>query len=103
MEGLATAQRSIRHQILLAAAVILVVAFFGTLLLSSFITTPVKRLHRGVLSLAGSETFQPVPARSNDELAALTRNFNRMAEMILAQKTALQKKALQLEESYVKE
>jgi putative nucleotidyltransferase with HDIG domain len=101
MESLATAQRSIRQRIFAAAAVILVAAFFGTLLLSSFITTPVKRLHQGVLSLAGSETFQPVPARSSDELGALTRNFNRMAETILAQKTALQKKALQLEESYV--
>lgn len=101
MEGLATAQRSIRQMIFAAAAVILVVAFFGTLLLSSLITTPVKRLHQGVLDLAGSETFQPVPARSSDELGALTRNFNRMAETILAQKTALQKKALQLEESYV--
>ena len=85
-EGLATAQRSIRQRIFEAAAAILVAAFFGTLLLSSFITTPVKRLHQGVLSLAGSETFQPVPARSSDELGALTRNFNRMAETILAQK-----------------
>ncbi len=101
MGGLETAQRSIRQRILLAAAVILVAAFIVTLLLSSFITTPVKRLHRGVLSLAGSETFQPVAARSSDELGALTRNFNRMAETILAQKTALQKKAVQLEEAYI--
>ena len=101
MKGLETAQRSIRQQIFKWAAGILMGAFFGTLLLSSFITTPVKRLHQGVLSLASSETFQPVPARSSDELGALTRNFNRMAETILAQKTALQKKALQLEESYV--
>jgi len=101
MEGLATAQRSIRRIIFAAAAVILVLAFFGTLLLSSLITTPVKRLHQGVLSLASSDTYQPVPARSSDELGALTRNFNRMAETILAQKSDLQKKALQLEEAYV--
>jgi putative nucleotidyltransferase with HDIG domain len=108
MQGLATAQRSIRQRILLAAAVTLVVAFFGTLVLSSVITTPVKQLHRGVLSLAGSETFQPVPVRSSDELGALTRNFNRIAEMILAQRTTLQnqktnleKNQLQLEEAYV--
>jgi len=102
MEGLAASQRSILKKIFIAAAAILVVAFFGTLLLSSLITTPVKRLHQGVLSLAGSETFQPIPARSNDELGALTRNFNLLAETILAQKSALQKKALQLEESYVR-
>ena len=100
-DGFETAQRSIRKRIFAAAAIVLVAAFFGTLLLSALITTPVKRLHRGVISLAGSETFQPVPARSSDELGALTRNFNRMAETILAQKTALQKKALQLEEAYV--
>ena len=94
MEGLATAQRSIRQLIFAAAAAILVAAFFGMLLLSSFITTPVKRLHRGVLSLTGSETFQPVAVRSSDELGALTRNFNRMAETILAQKTDLQNKAI---------
>ncbi len=101
MEGLAAAQRSIRRPIVVAAAVILVVAFFGTILLSSFITTPVKRLHQGVLSLGSGETFQPVPARSSDELGDLTRNFNRMAETILAQKTDLRKKAHQLEESYI--
>jgi putative nucleotidyltransferase with HDIG domain len=98
MRGLAIAQREIRRMIFAAAAGILVLAFFGTLLLSKIITTPVRRLHRGVLSLAGSETFQPVPARSSDELGALTRNFNRMAETILTQKSALQEKALQLEE-----
>ena len=108
MGSLETAQRSIRQRTLLAAAVILAAAFIVTLLLSSFVTTPVKRLHRGVLSLAGSDTFQPVEVRSSDELGALTRNFNRMAETILAQKTTLQnqkttleKKKLQLEEAYV--
>ena len=101
LDGLATAQRVIRQRIFVAAAVILGIAFFGTLFLSSVITTPVKRLHRGVLSLASSETFQPVQARSSDELGALTRNFNRMAETILAQKDTLKKRALQLEEAYI--
>jgi len=101
MGGLATAQRAVRERIFKWAAFILAIAFIGTLVLSKFITTPVKRLHQAVLSLAGSETFQPVPARSSDELGALTRNFNRMAETILAQKTALEKKARQLEEAYI--
>jgi putative nucleotidyltransferase with HDIG domain len=101
MQGLAAAERSIRQLIFAAAAVILVIAFFGTLVLSSIFTHPVKRLHKGVLSLASSETFQPVPVHSSDELGALTRNFNRMAETILAQKNSLQMKALQLEEAYI--
>jgi len=101
MQGLAAAEQSIRKLIFAAAAVILVIAFFGTLVLSSIFTHPVKRLHKGVLSLASSETFQPVPVHSSDELGALTRNFNRMAETILAQKNSLQMKALQLEEAYI--
>ena len=101
MQGLAAAEQSIRKLIFAAAAVILVIAFFGTLVLSSIFTHPVKRLHKGVLSLASSETFQPVPVHSSDELGALTRNFNRMAETILAQKNSLQTKALQLEEAYI--
>src|SRR5512135_2233595 len=101
MQGFVAVQRSIRQRIFVAAAAILVAAFFATLVLSSFITTPVKRLHRGVLSLASRETLQPVPVNSSDELAALTRNFNRMAETILAQKSSLELKALQLEEAYV--
>jgi len=101
MQGLAAAEQSIRKLIFAAAAVILVIAFFGTLVLSSIFTYPVKRLHKGVLSLASSETFQPVPVHSSDELGALTRNFNRMAETILAQKNSLQTKALQLEEAYI--
>lgn len=100
-EGLAAAQRSIRRRILVAASVILLAAVFGTLLLSSFITTPVKQLHAGVLSLGSGETFHPVPSRSSDELGALTRNFNRMAGTILAQKADLRKKANQLEEAYL--
>lgn len=100
-ESLATAQRSIRRRIVVAASVILLIAVFGTLLLSSFITTPVQQLHAGVLSLGAGETFRPVPSRSSDELGALTRNFNRMAETILAQKEDLRKKAIQLEEAYL--
>ena len=100
-EGLVEAQHSLRRRILIAAAVILGIAFFGTLLLASLITTPVKRLHEGVLSLGSGEEFRPIPARSSDELGDLTRNFNRMAQTILAQKADLREQARQLEEAYI--
>ena len=100
-EGLLKAQRALRNRILLAAAVILGIAFFGTLLLAALITTPVKRLHEGVLTLGRGEAFHPIPASSSDELGDLTRNFNRMAETILTQKADLQKQARQLEEAYI--
>ncbi len=100
-EGLAAAQRSIRRLIAAAASVILVLAVFGTLVFASLITTRVKRLHEGVLSLGRGDTFRPIPAPFQDELGDLTRNFNRMAETILSQKADLQRKASQLEESYL--
>jgi len=100
-EGLAQAQRSLRRRIIAASAAILGIAFFGTLVLASLITTPVKRLHEAVLSLGTAETFRPIPVQFSDELGDLTRNFNRMAETILAQKAGLREQARQLEEAYI--
>jgi putative nucleotidyltransferase with HDIG domain len=100
-EGLAQAQRSLRRRITAASAAILGIAFFGTLVLASLITTPVKRLHEAVLSLGTAETFRPIPVHISDELGDLTRNFNRMAETILAQKAGLREQARQLEEAYI--
>jgi putative nucleotidyltransferase with HDIG domain len=100
-EGLAAAQRSLRRRIAAASAAILGIAFFGTLVLASLITTPVKRLHEAVLSLGTAETFRPIPVQFSDELSDLTRNFNRMAETILAQKAGLREQARRLEEAYI--
>jgi putative nucleotidyltransferase with HDIG domain len=100
-EGLAQAQRSFRRRIVATAAVILGIAFLGTLVLASLITTPVKRLHEAVLSLGTAETFRPIPVHFSDELGDLTRNFNRMAETILSQKSGLREQARQLEEAYI--
>ncbi len=100
-ESLAAARRSIYRSIIIAASIILGLAFFGTLLLASLITTRVKRLHEGVLSIGKEEPFRPIRADSSDELGDLTRNFNRMAQEILAQKADLQEQAHQLEEAYI--
>ncbi|MBP2668576.1 MAG: putative phosphohydrolase [Deltaproteobacteria bacterium] len=100
-EGLSVAQRSLRRRIVATSAVILGIAFFGTLVLASLITTPVKRLHEAVLSLGTAETFRPIPVRISDELGDLTRNFNRMAETILSQKAGLREQARRLEEAYI--
>ena len=100
-ESLVAANRSIHRLIIIAAAVILGLAFFGTWLLASLITTRVKRLHEGVLSLGREGAFRPIPVDSADELGDLTRNFNRMAQQILAQKADLQAQAHQLEEAYI--
>jgi putative nucleotidyltransferase with HDIG domain len=100
-ESLLSAQRSIERSIAVAASVLLGIALLGTLVLASLITTPVKKLSRGVNALAGGEAFHPIPVRGGDELGELTRNFNRMAETILAQQNRLSTYANELEEAYV--
>lgn len=100
-ESLVAANRSVHRSILTAASIILGLAFLGALLASSLITTRVKRLHEGVLSLGAGEPFRPIPVTSSDELGDLTRKFNRMAEELLSQKHDLQAKARQLEETYL--
>jgi putative nucleotidyltransferase with HDIG domain len=100
-DGLAQVQLALRRRIAAAAAAILGIAFLGTLWLASLITTPVKRLHEAVLSLGTAETFRPIPVQSSDELGDLTRNFNRMAGTILAQKADLRGHAQKLEEAYI--
>lgn len=100
-ESLLQPQRSIRKSIALAASALLGMALLGTFVLSSYITTPVKRLSSGVNELAGGMTFHPIPERSGDELGELTRNFNRMARTILQQQEGLSRYAKEAEEAYV--
>jgi len=100
-ESLSSAQRSVKKSIAVAASVLLGIALLGTLVLASLITIPVKKLTRGVNELAGGETFHPIPVRGGDELGELTRNFNRMAETILAQQSRLSRYAKELEDAYV--
>ena len=100
-DSLLAAERDIRQSIVGVAAVFLVVALLGTLLLASFITTPVEKLSSGVNELAAGNQFHPIPVKAGDELGELTRNFNRMARTILAQKDRLSRYAEELEESYI--
>jgi len=99
--SLAAAERDIRKSVAITALIFLGLALLGTLLLSSFITTPVKKLSSGVIELAGGGKFHPIPVRGKDELAELTRNFNRMAETILKQKDRLSRYAGELEDAYI--
>lgn len=95
------AQEEIRRSIFTVAAVFLVVAVLGTLGLASFITTPVEKLSSGVNELTSGNQFHPIPVKAGDELGELTRNFNRMARTILAQKDRLSRYAEELEEAYI--
>lgn len=99
--SLLAAQRDIRRSIRTAAAIFLGLAFAGTVLLASFVTTPVKRLSTGVSELAYGAAFHPIPVHSGDELGELTRSFNQMATTILAQKDRLERYAADLGEAYI--
>ncbi len=99
--SLLAAQDGIRRSIVAVAAVFLVLALLGTLLLASFITNPVEKLSSGVNELAAGNQFHPIPAKAGDELGELTRNFNRMARTILAQKDRLSRYAEELEQAYI--
>lgn len=100
-ESLLAAQMGIRRSIFTVAAAFLVLALLGTLRLASFITTPVENLSSGVNELAAGNQFHPIPVKAGDELGELTRNFNRMARTILAQKDRLSHYAEELEEAYI--
>lgn len=100
-ESLLLTQRNIRKSIIIASSALLGIALLGTLILASYITTPVKKLSSGVNELASGSTFHPIPVRAGDELGELTRNFNRMAETILQQKNRLSSYAKEVEEAYV--
>jgi methyl-accepting chemotaxis protein len=63
--------------LVLAAAVVLVV-----LLVSSAVTRPVFELVRAAEQIAGGDLTQRAAERGRDELAALGRAFNRMAERL---------------------
>ncbi|MBI5575556.1 MAG: HD domain-containing protein [Deltaproteobacteria bacterium] len=100
-ESMISAQKAIRRMIAIAASAILAIALLGTLALSSLLTTPVKKLSAGVQELASGQPFHSIQVKASDELGDLTRNFNRMAETILAQQGRLGRYARELEEAYV--
>lgn len=100
-KSLVDAQRKVRSSVAAVSLGVLALAAIGTLLLSTLITTPVKKLTSGVKVLAEGKDFRPIPIGWDDELGELTSNFNRMASTILAQKESLTHYAGQLEDAYV--
>ncbi len=69
-----------------------VVILLTTLLLVRRLTQPLARLSQATSRIGRGEDLEPVPVRGPRELAALTRNFNRMAaeiDELLANRTIL--------------
>jgi putative nucleotidyltransferase with HDIG domain len=70
------------------------------IVLSSFVTRPIKELSMGVSELKEGRRSK-LRIYSHDELGDLTASFNQMAELITRQQSWLSNSAKELEEAYV--
>jgi putative nucleotidyltransferase with HDIG domain len=98
---LAAAQKEARQKLLAMFAVILCLGVATSILLSTFLTRPVRELSVGVAELKEGRRSRPLRVYSGDELGRLTQSFNEMTALITAQQDQLNQSARDLEASYV--
>jgi putative nucleotidyltransferase with HDIG domain len=99
--ALVEARREVRNKILAVFGLFLAVGVAGSLLLTSFLTKPVRELSAGVAELKDGSRRRPLRVYSRDELGRLTESFNEMTALITSQKENLSRSAHDLEEAYV--
>jgi len=97
---LLSARKAARNQTSWIAILALFLGAAGTLVLTKFLTAPIKRLAAGVSQIKAGDSEVEIKITSRDELGELTRSFNEMSKVILEQKESLQSYAENLEESY---
>src|SRR4030043_1957316 len=95
------AQREARSRILAVFGLLLVAGIASTILLTSFLTRPVRELSAGVAELKDGKSRRLLRVYSQDELGRLTESFNDMTALITAPKDSLSRYAQDLEEAYV--
>jgi putative nucleotidyltransferase with HDIG domain len=95
------AQKEARNKILAVFGLLLLAGVASSVLLSSFLTKPVRELSAGVAELKDGKRRRPLRVYSQDELGQLTESFNDMSALITAQKNTLSQYAQDLEEAYV--
>ena len=95
------AQNTIRKRILGIFFITLIIGIIGSVVLSSFITRPIKELSSGVDEMKKVNRSRPLMVYSQDELGRLTESFNEMAAKIIDQREKLTEFTRDLEESYV--
>ncbi|OGD30861.1 MAG: hypothetical protein A2V45_12205 [Candidatus Aminicenantes bacterium RBG_19FT_COMBO_58_17] len=98
---LVEAQKEARDKILLVFGLLLLVGVASSVLLSSFLTKPVRELSAGVAELKDGKRRRPLHVYSQDELGRLTESFNDMTALITTQRDSLSRYAQDLEEAYV--
>ena len=94
-------QRSVHYRILWLLAIILFLGVIGNIVLSLFLTRPIKELALGVEELKHGKRTRPLRVFSKDELGELTESFNKMSELIKEQQEDLVKYTQELEEAYL--
>lgn len=98
---LTQAQRQARNSILAVVFPLLLVGVASSVLLTTFLTRPVKELSKGVAKLKEGRRNRPLRVYSGDELGKLTESFNEMTALITTQKNSLSQYAKDLEDAYV--
>ena len=95
------AQKEAGDKMLVVFGLLLLIGVASSVLLSSFLTKPVRELSTGVAELKEGKRRRPLRVYSQDELGRLTESFNDMTALITAQKSTLSQYAQELEEAYV--
>ncbi len=99
-DSMIAARKAANSKIFWIAALAMSFGAVGTLLLASFLTAPVERLAAGVSRLKSGHKEVEIKITFRDELGELTRSFNEMSKMLLAQQESLTTYSKNLEESY---
>jgi putative nucleotidyltransferase with HDIG domain len=94
------ARAETRRKIMAGFGITMLLGIGCVIVLSSFITRPIKELSRGVDELKHGRQAKLI-IYSHDELGNLTASFNRMTELITRQQAKLGSYAMELEEAYV--
>jgi putative nucleotidyltransferase with HDIG domain len=95
------AQRKARNSILAVVFPLLLIGVASSVLLTTFLTRPVKELSKGVAKLKEGRRNRPLRVYSGDELGKLTESFNEMTALITSQRNSLSQYAKDLEDAYV--
>ncbi len=94
-------QKTVQKRIMVIFAVILFIGILGSVIISSFLTRPIKELSSGVEELKKGVGVNPLMVYSRDELGRLTESFNEMTALITTQRGEIAQYARDLEEAYI--
>jgi two-component system OmpR family sensor kinase len=81
----------VRHEILIAGGIALLLALAGGYLVARWLSQRVKRLERAAEQVAAGDFGRPIPVDSSDELGQLTVAFNDMQRQLAQLESAREK------------